>query len=181
MKLHQKFVFMALSALLLPTLFLLSPTPAAHADGASDVIISIVRNENTRRYEADILYRNTTFYYDLISIAENVESGERYINSGVWREADGTKADSFPVTVKNRSNRGLSTETVFSADDFIRCGAGISFRGEGEHTVPAVDLSGEKTVAFEAVTEAVFGPYPDLGSYRGIKHITATVIFRHEP
>lgn len=177
MKFHKN-VFMVLPALLLPVLVLLSGSPSAGADGVSDVVINTTQAENVRRFEADIIYRDTTFYYDLISVAENVESGERYINSGVWREANGSQADSFTVTVKNRSNRELSTETVFTADDFISCGAGIQLRGEGRHTVPSVEVSAEKTVVFETVTEAVFGPYPDLGSYRGTKHITATVIFR---
>lgn len=178
MKLH-KIVFMGLPALLLPVLVLLSSVPKAHADGASDITISVVQNENIMRYEADITFRSTTFYYDLISIAENVESGERYINSGVWREAGGEKTDSFSVTVKNRSNHSLTTETVLDTGDFVRCGAGVTLRGADSLTLPAVEKTTDgRTVVYEGVTEAVFGAFPRLDAYRGVKRITATVVFK---
>lgn len=178
MKLH-KIVFMGLPALLLPVLVLLSSFPKPQADGVSDVIISVVQNGNIRRYEADVTFRNTTFYYDLISVAENVESGERYINSGVWREAGGELTDSFSVTVKNRSNHSLTVETLLDTEDFVRCGAGVTLRGTGNLSLPAVEKSDNgKTVVYDGVTEALFGPFPRLDSYKGIKRVTATVVFR---
>lgn len=169
---------MILSALFLPVL-VLSATQSASSAGA-DVIISIVDTRKTARYEADILFSdNPSYYFNLVSVAENVETGERYINSGYWCEASGVRADSFTVSVLNRANRALTVETKFDTAAFDACGAGVTLRGNETNEIPAVEKEDGKTVAYESVTEAVFGCFPDLDSYKGVKSIGATVRMKH--
>mgnify|MGYP000000310329 FL=1 len=179
MKLRRILVqlFIATAFLLLPVLVFAEPIQSV--GGGADVVISVIDNRKTVRYEADVVFRNTTYTYNLVSVAENVETGERYINSGFWREASGVEADSFTVSVKNRSNRALTVETEPNTADFDRCGAGVTLYGGGEITIPEVGQADGKTVAYENVFEAVFGRFPSLDSYKGVKRITATVRLKH--
>ena len=89
------------------------------------------------------------------------------------------EADSFTVSVKNRSNRALTVETEPNTADFDRCGAGVTLYGGGEITIPEVGQADGKTVAYENVFEAEFGRFPSLDSYKGVKRITATVRLKH--
>lgn len=85
MKLRRILVqlFIATAFLLLPVLVFAEPIQSV--GGGADVVISVIDNRKTVRYEADVVFRNTTYTYNLVSVAENVETGERYINSGFWR------------------------------------------------------------------------------------------------
>lgn len=178
MRTRRKLVLIALAALFLP---LLVPFGTVGADNAgADVIISVIDNRKTTlRYEADVIYCNTTYTYNLVSVAENVETGERYINSGYWREASGAEAGSFTVSVQNRANYDLTVVTEPNTADFDNCGAGVTLYGGEETTVPKVEKADGKTIAYESVTEAVFGLFPNLDSYKGVKRITATVRLKH--
>lgn len=177
MRTRRNLVQIAFAALFLPILVLFGTLKANGAE--TDVIISVIDNQTVMRYEADVLFSNTAYYFNLVSVAENVETGERYINSGYWCEASGVPADSFTVSVQNRSNHDLTVEAAPDVSDFDTCGAGITLRGSGEITVPKVEKSDGKTIAFESVTEAVFGRFPQLDSYKGVKRITATVYLKH--
>ena len=170
-------LFIVTAVLLLPVLVLAEPSQSV--GGGADVVISVIDNRKRMRYEADVIFRNTTYTYNLVSVAENVETGERYINSGFWREASGVEADSFTVSVQNRANHALTVETEPNTADFDKCGAGVTLYGDGEATIPEVEKADGKTIAYESVTEAVFGRFPRLDSYKGVKRITATVRLKH--
>ena len=97
------------------------------------------------------------------------------MNSGRWTEHGGAPSPSFDVVVINRSDTPIYSETVFFAADFDKCGAGITAGADGEKILPAVLLEAGKTTVYERKTRAVFGVYPELSSYKGEKHISATV------
>ena len=166
-------LFMVIPVLLLPVLVFAQPAKAEKS--GTDVYITVVDNRKIMRYEADVIFCDTVYTFNLVSVAENIETGERYINSGFWREASGVEAGSFTVSVQNRANHALTVETTPDTADFDRCGAGVLPYGDGETTIPEVEKTGGKTVAYESVTEVVFGKYPNLDSYKGTKRITATV------
>ncbi len=171
------YIFMTVAGLLLPELVFAEPIQTV--GGGADVMISVVDNSNIMRYEADVIFRNTTYTYNLVSVAENVETGARYINSGFWRETNGAETDSFTVLIRNRSNHDLTVVTEPNTADFDKCGAWVTLYGGEETTVPKVELADGKTVAYESVTEVVFGQFPRLDSYKGIKRISATVRLKH--
>ena len=112
MKLRRILVqlFIATAVLLLPVLVFAEPIQSV--GGGADVVISVIDNRKTVRYEADVVFRNTTYTYNLVSVAENVETGERYINSGFWREASGVEylkpcSVGFRVWIPTRESNGL--------------------------------------------------------------------------
>ena len=177
MKLRKIIGYMVLLVLFLPVLVLSAMQGASGAE--NDVIISIIDTCKTVRYEADVLFPDTTYYFNLVSVAENIETSERYINSGYWCEAGGARADSFTVSVLNRANHVQTVETELDTTAFDACGAGVTLRGGGETAIPAVEKTDGKTVAYESVTEAVFGRFPDLNAYKGVKSIGATVRLKH--
>lgn len=165
------------AALLLPFLAasLLIPNTSA---AEQDVYITVKDLSRERRYAVDILFRNTAYYYDLESMAENVLTGERYINSGKWRESVGAEAQSFTLTVRNRANYPVVTECAVQADDFVSCGAGVTVRGGERTLLPAVKEDSAGAVAYDRITDVIFGAYPNPDAYRGVKRVFATVTVR---
>ena len=149
-------------------------TVSAAQDDKVDVYISVGR-EVGYKYATDIIFKNISFVYQLESIAVNSKTGEQYVNSGRWTEHGGAPSPSFDVVVINRSDTPIYSETVFFAADFDKCGAGITAGADGEKILPAVLLEAGKTTVYERKTRAVFGVYPELSSYKGEKHISATV------
>lgn len=161
--------------------FFCLPFSLIHASGntGQDIYITIHKTYAEQyAYSVDILFRNTAYTYKILSIAENTETGERYINSGVWLEETGAETDGFLVSVLNRSDIPVRVDTVFDAGDFSDCGADIAYRAEGESILPAVLITDDGATPFGCSTLAKFGLYPEITGYSGEKHISATVCIR---
>lgn len=142
-----------------------------------DVLITVKETYTEKySYSVDILFRNTTYTYKMLSLAENTETGEHYVNSGIWLEETGAQTEGFRISVLNRSDVPIHTDTEFDVEDISQCGSVVTYRSEGENTLPAVliqDDGGNK--AFEYSEVAVFGLYPELDRYEGKKNVYATV------
>ncbi len=171
--LSQVFSFCLFFAFLLSLQMSPAVLSAAQGDRA-DVLISVGKDKEYR-YAIDILFKNVSFVYQLESIAVNSKTGERYVNSGRWLEQGGAPSPSLDVLVVNRSDTPVYSETVFFATDFYLCGADITVENDRDNVLPAVLLEAEKKTAYELRTSAVFGIYPELSTYKGVKSISATV------
>ena len=126
-------------------------------------------------YSVDILFKNTTYEYKMLSLAENTETGERYVNSGIWLEQTGAESEGFRVSVLNRSDTPIHANIMFDTEAFAQCGSDVTYRSEGDATLPAVLILDGTTKAYEYSELAVFGLYPELEKMEGQKYISATV------
>lgn len=158
-------------------IFVLSfPLTLSAKESGQDVYITIKETyTEIYSYSVDILFKNTAYNYKMLSIAENTETGERYVNSGVWLEQTGAETEGFLVSVLNRSDVPIRADTEFNVKEIVDCGAAVTYRSEGDTTLPAVLIRDGFTEAYECSKLAVFGLYPELDRYEGEKHVYATV------
>lgn len=170
---------LSLIAVLISVFVLSLPLTLTAEESGQDIFIT-VRETYTERYSysVDILFKNVTYEYKMLSLAENTETGERYVNSGIWLEQTGAESDSFRVSVLNRADTPIDTDILFDAADFSECGSKITYRSMGDGTLPAVLTLNGTIRVYEHSVLAVFGLYPELEKAEGQKHIYATVYIK---
>ena len=167
----------AIWSMVLIAVFALSfPLTLSAEESGQDIWITVKETYTHRySYSVDILFKNTTYEYKMLSLAENTETGERYVNSGVWLEQTGAESEGFRVSVLNRSDTPIHANIMFDTEAFAQCGSDVTYRSEGDATLPAVLILDGTTKAYEYSELAVFGLYPELEKMEGQKYISATV------
>ncbi len=168
------FFFLLLAALILP------PCRAEQSVGgsSSDVHVTIPENySEDYRYSFDVIFYDMLFTYRLDSISYNSETGETFVNSGVWLMEE-NPVTTVEIEVTNHSDTPIAAEVKTDLSDFIECGASVSEEGLNNTVLKAVSLDQDEYRAESGSRKISLGIYPDYASYKGAKQIYATVYVR---
>lgn len=160
----------------LVVLFMRLPLQAeSDSHTSSDVYITVNPIYGRYRYSFDIVFYSMEFTYQLRSIAHNEETGEVYVNSGVWL-MDENETSCVTLTVANHSDTPVHVTATVNDSDFVQCGVSIWRSGLSGDYLDACELVlGEEARVSEGEMMLGLSGYPELHSYIGVKTFYATV------